>query len=108
MDTKPRPALTSIDGRVLEHADRPDDAVAAAVMAGAAGAAGELVALDPHGVLQFKRLDRRVQGVGHPDVHPGGAVAATRRALATADRLVVGPSPPADHGVDRGASDSGP
>ena len=40
--------------------------------------------------LQLERLDRRVQRVRHRHVHPAGAVGVVARALAAAERLVVG------------------
>src|SRR5262249_49307444 len=48
---------------VLEHAELPDDTVAAATLALAAGAEPEAVALDAQRVLQLERLDRRRERV---------------------------------------------
>src|SRR5262249_6359121 len=86
----------------LEHAYAPLDPVAAAVKARSAGAVAKLVALDAQRELELERLDRRVERVAHPDVDAGRTGPGTARALAAADRLVVGPvGAPDDHVVHR-------
>src|SRR5436190_14448822 len=74
---------------VLEHAELPHDAVAAAVLAIATRAEAERVALDPERVLQLERLDRRRERVRHRHVHPARPICARTGALPAADRLVV-------------------
>ena len=73
----------------FERSELADDAVAASVLARAAGAEPQLVALDPERVRELERLDRRVQRVRHRDVHRGRPVRVRARALPAADRLVV-------------------
>src|ERR1051325_2270969 len=91
---------------VVEDADRPDEAVAAAVLAGAGGALAQFVALDPERIGDLQRLDRRVHRIGH--VALDAVVARPHRpaALAAADRLdiAVGP-PPRDFGARVVAAD---
>ena len=58
------------EGRRLEDPDRPDNAVAAPMRAGAAAPDGQFEPLDPHRVLELERFDGRVEGVAHPDVDP--------------------------------------
>src|SRR6266508_3584829 len=57
----------------LQDPHSPHDPVAAAVAPGPARAVLQLVALDPHRVLELQRLDRRVERVGHADAHAGRA-----------------------------------
>jgi hypothetical protein len=83
----------------LQHADRALDPVAAAMAPGAPGAVDQLVGLDAHRVLELERLDRRVERVAHPDVHPRRPGPAGIGALAAADRLVVRPVGAADDHV---------
>ncbi len=66
------------------------DAVAAAVTARAARAAAQRVLDDAQRELALERLDRRVQRVAHRDVHAARPVGVRARALAAAERLVVG------------------
>src|ERR1051325_2254224 len=93
-------------GGVVEDADRPDEAVAAAVLAGAGRALAQLVALDPQRIGDLQRLDRGVHRIGH--VALDAVVARPHRpaALAAADRLdiAVGP-PPRDFGARVVAAD---
>ena len=69
------------------------DAVASAVGARAARAATQPVVEHPQREFALERLDRRVQRVAHRDVHGARAVGVRARALAAADRLVVGERP---------------
>ena len=81
------------DERVLhlrERLDLADDAVAPVVAPGAAAAAPARVLDDAQRELDLQRLDRRVERVGHRDVHGAGAVGVRAGALAAAERLVVG------------------
>src|SRR4051794_27929140 len=66
------------------------DAVAAAMPAAASGPAPHGVLDGPQRELQLERLDRRVEGVAHRDVHGARAVCVLARALAAAESLVVG------------------
>src|SRR5918992_2469854 len=52
----------------FEYTHGADDAVAAAVLAVPPRVVKQLVARDPHGILPPKGLDRRVEGIAHPDV----------------------------------------
>src|SRR5215203_3941902 len=83
----------------LEYADGADDAVAAPVLAAAARAVEQLVALDAHRVLELKGLRGGVEGVAHADVDAGRSGTLAARALAAAYGLVVGPARAADDGV---------
>src|SRR5919198_92060 len=56
------------EAAVLERAQLADDAVSAAVLAVAARAEPEAVALDAQRVLELERLDRRRERVGHSHV----------------------------------------
>src|SRR4051795_67797 len=65
-------------------------AVAALVLACAARASPQRVRGDPQRELQLQRLHRRVQRVRHRDMHAARPVRVLARALAAAQRLVVG------------------
>src|SRR4051794_3467885 len=74
-------------GHVVKRFELADDAVAALVLAGAARSASHGVLDRAQGELELERLDRRVQGVRHRDVHGTGPVGVRARALAAAERL---------------------
>src|SRR5918992_857411 len=52
----------------FEYAHGADDTVAAAVLAVPARVVEQLVALDPHGILDLEGLDRGVERIAHADV----------------------------------------
>ncbi len=83
-------------GGLLKHPDRAHQPRATGMPTSPGGGHVELVAFDPHRVLQLQGFDRGVQGVGHAHVHTGRPRPARGRALATGERLVVRPPPPAD------------
>src|SRR5579885_152261 len=78
---------------MIENADRPDEAVAAAVLAGTRRAFPQFVTLDPQRIGDLQRLDRRVHRVGH--VALDAVVPRPHRpaALAAADRLDIAVRP---------------
>src|SRR4051794_6132782 len=77
-------------GHGLERLDGADDAVAPAVRAAAARAAPDGVLAHAHGELELERFHRGVQRVAHGHVDARRAVGVRARALAAAERLVVG------------------
>src|SRR5271167_2525139 len=78
------------EGHLRERFDLPHDAVAAAMEPAAAGAAAQGVLGDAQREFALERLDGRVQGVAHRDVHAARAVGVRAGALAAAEGLVVG------------------
>src|SRR5258708_19622621 len=74
----------------LQRLDLAHDTVAAAVRTGAAGAAPQLVAHDAQRIGALERFDRGVERVAHRDVDAARPVGVRARALAAAERLVVG------------------
>src|SRR5205807_4681154 len=84
------PLAEDREAAVLEHAQLADDAVAAAVRARSAGANAQTPLLDAERIRELERLDGSRERVRHRHVHPARPVRVGTRALAAADRLVVG------------------
>ena len=78
------------EAAALEDAELADDSFPSGVAPGAARAAAQLVALHAERVRELERLDRRVEGVRHRNVHRGRAGTVGAGALSAGDRLVVG------------------
>src|SRR3984957_9347068 len=78
------------EGHLAQRLELAHDAVAAAVAPAPAGAAAQRVLDHAQRELALERLDRRVQSVAHGDVHATWPVRVCARALAAAERLVVG------------------
>ena len=78
------------EAHLVQRLELAHDAVAAAVPPGAARAAPQRVLDRAQRELELERLDRRVERVRHRHVHGARAVGVGARALAAAERLVVG------------------
>src|SRR5207247_10035621 len=74
----------------LERFELPYDALAAAVRTCAARVEAKRVPAHPERIRELERLGRCGERVRHRHVYAGGPVGARARALAAADRLVVG------------------
>ena len=86
-----RRSARSVPSHGAERFELADDAVAAAVRAGAARAGRAFEPAHAERVLQLDRLGGRVERVGHVALDGRRAVARRAGAAAAADRLVVRP-----------------
>ena len=80
------------NGARLEHAVTPDNSVAAAMFAGAAGPAPHGIFVNHDRITALQRFNRRVARVAHADVHTTWSRPFSARALAAAECFIKRPS----------------